>query len=146
MLRVEPELKAAYVANGTVSLSFVHVLDHGEASHIAHRAAECAGSQSPLAFWQMHDLLFTRQAQIWAATPEVLAGWAAELKLDGAAMTACLADPAIATKVERIDQARRTAGIRLRPSFTLNETLIEGALPFAGFVQRLAEQGINNVQ
>ncbi len=143
MLRVEPELKAAYVANGTVSLTFSHVLDHGEASHVAHRAAECAGSQSPLAFWQMHDLLFARQAQIWSATPEVLVGWAEELSLDGPAMAACLADPAIAAKVERIDQTRRTAGIRLRPSFALNDTLIEGALPFTGFVQRLAEQGIN---
>ncbi len=143
MLRVEPELKAAYVANGTVNLTFSHVIDHGDASRLAHHAAECAGSQQPLAFWQMHDLLFARQAQLWNPTPDLLLGWAEELGLDRQAMSSCLTDPTIAAKIERIDQARRAVGVRLRPSFALNDTLIEGALPYTGFVQRLAELGVN---
>ncbi len=133
MLRVEPEIVANYVAAGNVSLSFHHVLDHGAASLLGSRAAECAGQQSALGFWQMHDLLFERQSQIWSANDETLVQWGSELGLDGDALRSCLADPAIADKVNRLDQARREQGVRLRPSFDLNGRLIEGALPYAQF-------------
>lgn len=142
MLRVEPEIKTNFVANGLVSLAFVHMLDHGNASHVAHRAAECAGVQSPLAFWQMHNLLFERQSQLWGGNIELLATWASELGLDAAAMSSCMNDPAMAAKVEAIDQGRRNQGIRRRPTFDLNGRLIEGALPYDGFVQRFAENGV----
>ncbi len=142
MLRVEPEIKANFVASGLVSLAFVHVLDHGNSSRLAHRAAECAGEQEPLAFWQMHDLLFARQAELWNTTPELLTGWAAELGLDAPAVATCLEDPTIAARVEAIDHVRRGQGIRLRPSFTINERLIEGAIPYGGFVQLFADFGV----
>lgn len=143
MLRVEPELIANYVATGTLSLAFHHVLDHGAASNLAHRAVECAGTQEPLAFWQMHDLLFARQNEIWANGDEAtMAQWASEIGLDAETMLACLTDPATDAKVVRMDQARRDAGIRLRPTFDLNGQLIQGGVPYtqlATAIDRLLE-------
>lgn len=142
MLRVEPEIKTNYVANGLVSLAFSHVLDHGNASRTAHQAAECAGIQKPEAFWTMHDLLFNRQAQLWNTTPELLTGWATELGLEESAFTSCLNDAVVAEKVTQIDQARRDKGVRIRPSFDINGRLIEGALPYERFTQLFTELGI----
>ena len=139
MLRVEPEILANYVAAGQVKLAFSHVLDHGDASQVAHHTAECAGAQSPLAFWQMHDLLFERQDQLWNADPATMVQFATELGLDGTALAACLADPAIVEKVERINQARQALGIRARPSFTVNDQLVQGGLAYPTFVKLLDE-------
>ncbi|MEZ4619124.1 MAG: thioredoxin domain-containing protein [Caldilineaceae bacterium] len=144
-MRVEPEIKKQFVAAGLVNLLFSHVLDHGTSSHMAHRAAECAGQQDPLAFWQLHDLLFERQGQLWNPTSELLVGWAGELGLDPTAMASCLEDPATAALVERIDQERRDRGIRLRPTFEINERLVEGAIAYERFVQVFAEFGVEPV-
>lgn len=137
MLRVEPEIKANYVASGAVSLAFWHVLDHGDSSVLAHRTAECAGQQDPLSFWRMHDLLFERQEQLWYVTAERMVEWATELELDIPAFQRCLTDPDVQNKVVRMDQERRTRGIRIRPSFDLNGQLIEGAVPLTTFIQLL---------
>jgi protein-disulfide isomerase len=141
VLRVEPEIKAAYVASGVVKLAFHPMLDHGDASRLAHRAAECAGAQSPLAFWEMHDLLFERQGDVWSGNDQTMTDWAGELGLDTAGFAACMAGPEMANKVERLDQARREAGIRQRPSFDINGRLYAGALPLAGFQQALTDAG-----
>ncbi len=146
VLQVEPKIKTNFVAAGLVSLAFSHVLDHGNPSRIAHRAAECAGKQSPLAFWQMHDLLFERQAQLWNTTPDLLISWAEELGLDGTIIASCMADPMLAEQVEAIDQERRTQGIRIRPSFIMNDRLIEGAIPYERFVQLFADFGAEPVK
>lgn len=142
MLRVEPEIKANYVAYGTVSLAFSHVLDHGNASRLAHRAAECAAAQKPHAFWQMHDLLFERQDALWRTEPALLVEWATEIGLEGATLAACLDNSAVIDKVERIDQRRRSQGIRIRPTFVLNGQMIEGAIPFVRFVELFAASGV----
>lgn len=142
MLRVEPEIKANYVATGQVNLAFSHVLDHGTASQVAHQAAECAGAQSPAAFWEMHDLLFARQSQLWNAGTILLSDWAAELGLDATAFATCMDDTTIAARVAQIDQSRRDAGIRLRPTFRVNDRLVEGALPYAQFEQLFADLGV----
>ncbi len=141
MLRVEPEIIRSYVASGEVQLAFHHVLDHGNASVLAHRAAECAGAQDAFAFWRLHDLLFERQDQLWQADVATLAALAGEAGVDTAAFTACMEDPAIADKVTRMDQERRDRGIRLRPSFDVNGQLIEGGIPYEAFQQVLAEAG-----
>ena len=137
MLQVEPQLKANYVASGQVRFAFWHILDHGEASVLAHKTAECAGQQDPLAFWKMHDLLYERQGELWSASDDTVVQFATELGLDGEALRLCLDDPAIGEKITRMDQERRTEGIRVRPSFDLNGELIQGAIPYQRFVQIL---------
>lgn len=134
MLRVEPEIVQNYVATGQVQLVFWHVLDHRQSAQ-AHQAAECAGQQSPLDFWRMHDTLFERQGELWNLENATLVGFAADLELDTAAFESCLTDQSVADKIARMDQQRRDAGIRLRPSFDVNGQIIQGAIPYDSFAQ-----------
>lgn len=134
MLRVEPEIVQNYVANGQVQLVFWHVLDHGQSAQ-AHQAAECAGQQTPLDFWRMHDTLFERQGELWNLQNATLVAFAGELGLDTAAFESCLSDQSIIDKIARMDQERRNAGIRLHPSFDVNGQIIQGAIPYESFAQ-----------
>jgi protein-disulfide isomerase len=109
---------------------------------LAHHAAECAGAQDPLAFWRLHDVLFERQSELWQADVAKLTDIASELGLDAGAFSACMDDGAVAEKVSRMDQDRRDRGIRLRPSFEVNERRIEGAIPYTVFQQVFQEVGI----
>ena len=124
---------ADYVAAGQVKLAFHHVLDHGN-SALLHQAVECAGEQSPLAFWQMHTVLFENQNDLFQADSTAVASLAAGIGLDGPALQSCVDSGRYADKVQRMDQARRDMGIRLRPSFDINGALYEGAQPFPNFV------------
>ena len=134
MLRVEPEIVQKYVAAGQVQLVCWHVLDHGQSAQ-AHQAAECAGQQSPIAFWQMHDTLFERQGELWNLENATLVAFAGELGLDTASFESCLSDQSVIDKIARMDQERRAAGIRLRPSFDVNGQIIQGAIPYDSFAQ-----------
>ncbi len=138
MLQVEPQVIANWVAEGSVQLTFWHVLDHGD-SPVAHRAAECAGAQSPLKFWEMHDQLFARQNELWGAADRMALEIATGLGLDTAAFSACMADPAVAEKVTRMDATRRAAGIRLRPTFDINGRILPGAQPYSNLVLTFQE-------
>jgi protein-disulfide isomerase len=134
VLRVEPEIVQKYVAAGQVQLILWHVLDHGQSAQ-AHQAAECAGQQSPIAFWQMHDTLFERQGELWNLENATLVAFAGELGLDTASFESCLSDQSVIDKIARMDQERRAAGIRLRPSFDVNGQIIQGAIPYDSFAQ-----------
>jgi protein-disulfide isomerase len=134
VLRVEPEIVQKYVAAGQVQLILWHVLDHGQSAQ-AHQAAECAGQQSPIAFWQMHDTLFERQGELWNLENATLVAFAGELGLDTASFESCLSDQSVIDKIARMDQERRAAGIRLRPSFDVNGQIIQGAIPYESFAQ-----------
>jgi protein-disulfide isomerase len=130
VLRVEPQIIETYVASGQVSLAYHPMVDFGEAALQAHRAAQCAGEQSPIAFWLLHDILFERQSELRQATAESLAGWVEEIGYSRNDFLACMADGAVTEKVQRLDDARREAGIRARPSFDINGQVLQGGLPF----------------
>jgi protein-disulfide isomerase len=134
VLRVEPEIVQKNVAAGQVQLVFWHVLDHRQSAQ-AHQGAECAGQQSPMAFWQMHDTLFERQGELWNLENSTLVTLAGELGLDTASFESCLSDQTVIDKIARMDQERRAAGIRLRPSFDVNGQIIQGAVPYDSFAQ-----------
>lgn len=131
MLRVEPELKAQYVAAGHVSLAFHPILDIGATSLTASTAAECAGQQSPRAFWQMHDAIFAQQGQLWNAPVDAFVLLGAELGMDGPTLRACMLDGAAQAKVQRMDEERRAQGITRRPTLAINGVGYPGAVPFA---------------
>ncbi len=88
-LEVQPAIDEQFVVSGTVRWVFknfpLQIHPHSPAAAVA---AECAGDQG--GFWEMHDLLFARQAE-WTegdadAAIEALAG---ELELDANAFSAC---------------------------------------------------------
>jgi protein-disulfide isomerase len=135
-MRVEPELKAQYVASGQVKLAFHPIVDLGPGSLSSQIAARCAGEQAPLNFWRMHDLLFENQSTIYGAPAnDYYVELATGLGMDGAALAACMENPATAATVTRLDQVRRDAGIRNRPSFDINGQIVAGGLPLAQFQQ-----------
>ncbi|MCX6045331.1 MAG: Rcas_1661 family thioredoxin-like (seleno)lipoprotein [Chloroflexi bacterium] len=136
-LRVEPQLLTNYVAKGLVSFAFSPVLDFGTPSLVASEAAECAGQQNPVAFWKMHDLLYQHQGQISTPNPDLMVQLAKEIGLDDAVLKNCLADPAVAAKVERMGKARNDLGIRARPSFSINGKIFQGSLSYLNFSQIL---------
>ena len=122
MIRDEPSIRTNYVANGSVRLLFHPVLDHGRSLEL-HTIAECAGEQDPLAFWKVHDLLFERQNEAWAATNEVVLSWLADLKLDQAKLQSCTSDGAVSEKLVGIDRCAppfKSMSARLKGQFRTN--------------------------
>ena len=133
MQRVEPQIKSAFVADGSVSLAFRPMLDHAAPSELTTHAAECAGRQSPLDFWRMHDAIFANQSLFWGADPAAATQVAAEVGLDMAEFESCMADTTVREKILRLDQERRQENIRIRPTFQVNDQRIQGGLPYEQF-------------
>ncbi len=75
----------------------------------------------------MHDALFTNQDQLWSGSTAVLEQFAADLNLDGAAFAQCLADEDVQRRVQQINQEAKSAGVRVRPTFDINGTRVQGS-------------------
>ena len=136
MLETEPQIIDRYVKTGRVKLILRHILDYGAPSLLASEAAECAGERGR--FWPMHELLFQRQDAVWTATPELFRQWArADLKIDDGMFASCLNSGKYKSKVEGIYAAARASGVRVRPTFDINEKRVQGALSFDAFRQIL---------
>jgi protein-disulfide isomerase len=113
-------------------------------ARVAAVAARCAGEQE--AYWHMHDLLFTRQAE-WSGLGEgavdFFAALATELNLDAEAFATCQTsgrhDDAIQAN---LDEAL-ALGMRGTPAFFINGFPVSGAQPFELFdyAITLAEEG-----
>jgi len=90
-LEVQPAIDEQFVVSGTVRWVFKNLpLRMHPLAPAAATAAECAGEQG--LFWEMHDLLFDRQAD-WAEgdADAAIEELAAELELDTTAFSACFA-------------------------------------------------------
>ena len=111
------------------------MLDLGPNSTQAAIAAECAGEQGQ--YWEMHDLLFANQRDIYGAGSETFQTLAAELGLDAGQFGTCLAEQRYADLVQSQDQIRRQLGIRTRPTFDINDQLLVGAQSFDAFQARI---------
>lgn len=141
--QTEPALNEQHIASGQARVVFVDfplTQIHPQAP-AAHTAALCAADQSPIAFWQMHDLIFETQRE-WGASADPnaeLTGLAEQLDLDIDAFQSCIdggtKDQVIA---EAIDEARGH-GFGGTPSFlfVVEETgesyQLVGAQPYEKF-------------
>lgn len=129
-----PTLEREYVRTGKVLFKYVPfvagMFPNGEQ---AARAAECAADQGR--FWEMHDRLYAQQAE-WKRTREPLAllqGYAATLGLDRAAFDGCYAAQRVHPRTRRANEIASEIGVRVTPSFLVNDRPVEGALPLAQF-------------
>ena len=77
----------------------------------------------------MRELLFANQKKTASADPNVVKALAQELKLDTATFNSCMDSQKYLAKVKALDQARRDAGWRRRPTFDINGQRVEGAVP-----------------
>jgi protein-disulfide isomerase len=135
------QLKKNYVDTGKVRyvirdlpLSF-----HAQARPAAV-AANCAAEQGR--FWQAHDALFAKQAEL---SPETIRAAALAAGADVKRFDACVAKPDAAAAADADADEARSVGITGTPSFVVGRvvdgaiegTVISGAQPYAAFVQRI---------
>ncbi len=112
---------------------------HAEAQKAAE-AAECADAQGK--FWEYHDLLYERQAELSVAKYKE---WAGALGLNQAAFSQCLDSGAYAAEVQKDFADGQAAGVRGTPGSFVNGKSVEGAQPFAVF-QAAIEEALKNAQ
>jgi protein-disulfide isomerase len=118
--RLEGTLNKAYIESGKVQLIYHEfpLPQHANAVKSAE-AARCAGDQGK--FWQMHDLLFSRQNE-WenAGNPTRLFGnYATALGLNQQAFSSCLATGTYTKAVTEAGTVAQTAGIQQTPTFVV---------------------------
>lgn len=90
----------------------------------AAQAAEAAGKQGK--FWEMHDILFTRQND-WAFLPDptsTFAKYAAELSLDMVSFKRDINDPVLLKKINDDRASGLAARVQATPTFFLNGTAL----------------------
>lgn len=112
-------------------------LDRYDKSMLAAQAAEAAGKQNK--FWEMHDLLFARQADWVALTPEAFQPWVADqaegLGLDRVQFETTLLETATRSKIQSAEAEARLAGISALPWILINGELYSGPRDFSAFDQ-----------
>ena len=140
MLGTEPQVIENYVEEGKVKLIFMPVLNHGNPSVYSTVAAHCAGEQDPAHFWQMHNLLFENQGELWSATRDYFVEKAVSLGLDQAAFEACYDSPEALAEVMTLDSIRRDRGVFGQPTFDANGLVFAGAVPYEQFAAALDSQ------
>jgi protein-disulfide isomerase len=96
----------------------------------AAEAASCAGEQGH--FWEMHDRLFEKQAQL---EPADLKRHASDLHLNTAAFGRCLDSGRAASRVQRDAAAGEELGVRGTPGIFVNGRMFKGALPLQRFAR-----------
>jgi protein-disulfide isomerase len=121
---------AAYADTGLIRYVYYPMLDHGPTQK-TYEAAECAGEQDPAAFWRIHDLFYEEQSSLFRADSDLYADFAQRAGVaDLGRFRQCLDSGQYAAKAIELDRARSAAGIRLRPSFSIDGQLIPGAQSF----------------
>ena len=90
-METEPQIIRDYIATGKARLIYRHLLQLGDGSVRTAEASECAADQGQ--FWPMHDMLYARQSDVYAAAnlDATLEGFAGDLGMDtGAFASAAL--------------------------------------------------------
>lgn len=129
-----PVIEREYVKTGKVFFKYVPFVV-GMFPHAAEatRVAECVGEQGR--FWTMADHLYEAQSE-WkrASDPRpLLLGIAGVAGADTSAVSKCYRDGRSEQRTARANDVASTIGVRVTPSFLVNERPIQGALPLAEF-------------
>ena len=129
-----PVIEREYVRTGKVFFKYVpFVVGMFPHSAEATRVAECVGEQGR--FWAMADHVYEAQKE-WkrASDPrELLIGIAGVVGADTSAVSKCYRDGRSEERTARANDVANTIGVRVTPSFLVNERPIQGALPLAEF-------------
>ena len=136
-----PELLDNEIAAGDALLIFYDfplTSIHPQASAAAI-AARCAGEQGAVAYWDMHDSLFSNPEEWSNQNPASAFGdYAEELGLDLEAFEECVAEDRYATEIESDLDSGAALGISGTPTFLINGQLLVGAQPLEAFNTAIA--------
>jgi protein-disulfide isomerase len=132
-LQTYPQLKKEYIDTGKVKMVFRDFpLSFHQYAQMAGEAAECVRDQGgDEAYWEFHDVLFTKQAQLSEGNVKA---WAKERGYD---ISKCLADGTFRKEVQQDMADGQAAGVQGTPAFFINGKLISGAQPFSVFKQAI---------
>jgi len=131
-----------YVESGKVRFIYhdFPLLQHNNAV-IAAAAARAAGEQGK--FWQMHDLLFTRQ-RAWSASDDIrplLGSYAEAIGLDRQAFDQALASEKFVAALEAARQESGQRGVHATPTFDVHGRLVDASQLEAAVEALLQAQG-----
>ena len=141
---IEPRLKKQYVDTGKVKLVFrdfpIQQI-HPEAT-IAAMAAQCAADQGK--YWEYHDKVFREQDK---GTDDLvrfkaadLKKWAADIRLDAAAFSACVDSGRYKDEVAKDFADGEAVGVQGTPMFFINGRVVGGAQSFPVFKKIIDEE------
>ncbi|MSS74626.1 DsbA family protein [Candidatus Pacearchaeota archaeon] len=132
-LQTYPQIEKEYIDTGKVKMVFRDFpLNFHQYAQVAGEAAECVRDQGgDDAYWEFHDILFTKQAQL---SDTNVKAWA---KAAGYDVTECLADGTFRQEVLDDMADGQAAGVSGTPGFLINGKLISGAQPFSVFKQAI---------
>jgi protein-disulfide isomerase len=133
-LETLPALDWEYVQSGKVLFKYVpFIAGTFRHSREATRAAECAAEQGR--FWTMSDRIFETQSE-WRrgnAADAQMAALAGTTGADSARFAACYASGRTEARTARATDLADQLGVRITPSFLVNDRPVQGALPLAEF-------------
>ncbi len=134
--RIAPTLEELVEVEDDVRVVFMQlpIRSHPRARDAA-KAALAAGRQDK--FWEMHDLLFKRRAQLNKAD---FAAFAAELGLDADQFSADVADVALEGLIVTDEALARSLKISSTPSTFVNGHYVRGAGPLKTLRAKVAEE------
>ncbi len=153
--QTETPLNEAYVVTGKAKVVFVDfplVQLHPNAP-VASAAALCVAEQDPVAFWEMHSLIFETQNQ-WSNSPDPLAFFrdlGAPLEIDQDAFAGCLDSGRADAIIERTYAQGRAHGFSGTPSFQFvmagsDETYdLVGAQPYDRFSSWIDSMAVGEI-
>jgi protein-disulfide isomerase len=145
---IEPQLMEEYVKTGKVQITYKHLPLLGADSTAGAKALTCAAEQDK--FWQLHNKLFTVQAEAGQSTKEELnvgrfsddklRGYASELGLDMDAYDGCFNSPETLEEITNQQREAQAFGIRSTPGFLVNgQSLSSGSPTIEGWRQIIDE-------
>ena len=133
-LTTYPAIEREYVKTGKVFFKYVpFVVGSFPHSAEATRVVECAAEQG--AFWPMVTHVYEGQGQ-WRRSGDayaVLSGIAGAAGLDTARIASCYASRRTDVRTARASSIASDLGVRVTPSFIVNERPVQGALPIEEF-------------
>jgi protein-disulfide isomerase len=135
-----PSINDNQIANGEVLLIFYDFpLNIHPQAPLAANAARCAGEQGAVAYWEMHDMLFSNIAE-WSNNQAntVFASYGEALELDMEAFNNCLEENRFEAEVQADLELGLSRGVNSTPSFFINEQPLIGAQPLATFNEAIA--------
>jgi protein-disulfide isomerase len=132
-----PRLKAQYVDTGKARFIWrdFPIRSIHEFAQKAAEAGECVDEQGK--FWQYHDILIARQAQLNFSNLRI---WAAELGVDVQKFNQCLDSGKYAAEVAKDLADGQALGVTGTPATFVNGRLISGAVPYAQFAALIEEE------
>lgn len=129
-----PDIAREFVSTGKVFFKYLpFVAGSFRHSREATRAVECAAEQGK--FWEMLDRVYAVQRE-WKTASDavpVLARESAAAGLDTARAAACYASGRTDARTARLTGVANDIGVRVTPSFLVNDRPVQGALPLAEF-------------